>query len=513
MRLSRVFAFLLCLWPLVSAIPASAHPLGNFTINHLAKISASRGDLRVRYILDIAEIPTFQIMHAQSGAWNDAAMRRWANGEIDVVESGLNVTAGGVPLQLHALSAHAVLRPGAGGLPIIRWVGELNAPLASQAPQQIAVLDRVYADRRIGWKDIIAGTQTEPTGELQHYPSALIGTPRHVNAASFTVQPDGAITTISERSDDTPQTGSTSSWISPTALSDMFARPGRTPLYVLLIIFAAFGLGALHAVEPGHGKALLAFTLVGARATSKQALILAASLTFAHTAGVLLLGLVLFFASSFVSESIYPWITLVSGVAIAVIGARSLASYVRARRGLHHEHVHEHAGAHPHSHDHAHYGGEEHGHSHAIGGSTPLNFRSAVLAAMSGGIAPCPAAIVVLLAALRLHQVGFGMLLIVVFSMGLASVLSGLGIGVVHGAAWLAKQSAYTRIAQYGPLFTALVISTIGAWTLATGFSQQGIAAPIPLIAAIALAAIAGYALSIHGHEHTHPHAHPEAAR
>lgn len=512
MRLSRVFAFLLCLWPLAAAVPAAAHPLGNFTINHLAKFSAARDELRVRYILDIAEIPSFQIMHAQSAPWSGTVMQRWANDEVGTVESGLDVTAGGTPLALSVRSAHAMLRPGAGGLPIIRWVGEFTAPLAARNAQRIAVVDRVYADRRIGWKDIIAGTQTEPTNELRHYPSALIGTPRRVNAAAFTVLPGGAIAGISERSDDTPQTGSTSSWISPTALSDMFARPGRTPLSALLIVLAAFDLGALHAVEPGHGKALLAFTLVGARATTKQALILAGSLTVAHTSGVLLLGIVLFFASSFVSESIYPWITLLSGVAIALIGARSLARYVRVRRGLHHEHAHEHEDAHPHAHDHQHGEGEDHGHSHAIPGASPLNFRSAVLAAMSGGIAPCPAAIVVLLAALRLHEIGFGVLLIVIFSMGLAGVLSGLGIGVVHGAAWLSRQSGYNRVAQLGPLITALVISSIGAWTLASGFSQQGVAAPVPLIAAIALAAIAGYALSGHGHEHAHAHSHAEAA-
>lgn len=129
---------------------------------------------------------------------------------------------------------------------------------------------------------------------------------------------------------------------------------------------------------------------------------------------------------------------------------------------------------------------------------------------MSGGVAPCPAAIVVLLAALRLHQLGYGLVLIVIFSMGLACVLSGLGIGVVHGAAWLSRRSAYARVAPFGPLVTAVVISTIGAWTLGTGFVQQGVAAPAPLIAAIALAGIAGYALAQHGHAHDHVHSRPE---
>ena len=507
MRLSRVLAFLLFLLPLASFSPATAHPLGNFTINHLAKVSSDRGTLRVRYILDIAEIPSFQIMHAQSGDWTQAAMQQWAQNEIAVVRSGLRVSIDGAPQTLESHSARASLRPGAGGLPIIRWVGEFTMPVTGGAAHRVSVQDSVYSDRRIGWKDIIVGSQTEPTNELRSYPSALIGTPRRINAATFTVQPDGAVASVRESSDATPAAGTLTSWVSATALSDMFSRPNQTPLFIILTVLAAFGLGALHAIEPGHGKALLAFTLVGARATSKQAMILAVSLTVAHTAGVLLLGIVLFFAAGFVSETIYPWITLISGVAIAVIGARILARYVRMRRGLAHAHVHEHDGAHPHSHDHHHGEGQEHGHSHAIPGSQPLNFRSAIWAALSGGIAPCPAAIVVLLAALRLHQVGYGIFLIVIFSMGLAAVLSGLGIGVVHSAAWLSRRSGYARVAAYGPLITALVISSIGAWTLATGFVQQGVAAPVPLIALIALAAIAGYALAQHGHDHsTHSH-------
>lgn len=497
-------------WLLAGAQPVFAHPLGNFTINHLARIRVTADSLRVRYILDIAEIPSFQIMHAQAGDWNAALMQNWADAEASLVQSGLRISVDRRSLRLNVFSARAMLRPGAGGLPIIRWVGEFRAPLADAAIRRVSVLDAVYSDRRIGWKDIVIGSQIEPTNELRSYPSALIGSPRRVNAANFTVERDGAIAHVQEYADIAPVSGTLTAWISPSALSSMFSRPDRTPLFMLLTILAAFGLGALHAIEPGHGKALLAFTLVGARATAKQALILACSLTVAHTAGVLLLGIVLFFAAGFVSENIYPWITLLSGIVIVVIGARMLARYVRTRRVLVHEHVHEHAGAHPHGHDHSHEAGESHGHSHAIQGSAPLQFRTAVWAAMSGGIAPCPAAIVVLLAALRLHQVGYGLLLIVIFSFGLAAVLSSLGIGVVHGAAWLSRRSGFARVAQFGPLVTAVVISAIGAWTLGSGLVQQGVAAPAPLLAFIALTAIAGYALSQHGHHRPRAHTHTE---
>jgi len=484
-------AFALC------TVPAAAHPLGNFTINHLAKIDVKHTMLRVRYVLDIAEIPTFQIMNARAGQWTSRAMQAWAAGQAQYVNSALHISANGTPVSLHVQRASARLRPGAGGLPILYWVGEFESPLKPHRTYAIAVQDTVYVDRRIGWKDIVVGSQSEPTHELQRYPSALIGTPQRVTAATFTVAPGGAVSSIHQDSDTQPTISSGSSIMRPTLLSDMFARPNQTPALILLTLLAAFGLGALHAIEPGHGKALLAFTLVGARATNKQALTLAGSLTFAHTFGVLLLGLALFAFAGFVSESVYPWITVVSGAAIAFIGARTLSVTLSLSKG-----------------DPAITPGAAHEHAHSVPGSQPLRFSNAVWAAMSGGVAPCPAAIVVLLAALRLHHVGYGMLLIVVFSIGLASVLSGLGLLVVHGAAWISQRSAYARFAAYGPLLTATVISIIGAVTLAQGLTQQGVLAPTSLLAALTLTAILGYALThrTHPHTHTHLHVHPTEA-
>lgn len=494
MRKLRAISVYFTLLLLTVVAPAAAHPLGNFTINHLARVTATDRGLHVHYVLDIAEIPTFQIMHARSdGPWNDAGLQAWATQEAGVVQDGLRVDVSGSRRPLQPIAAQAAFRAGAGGLPILRWTGEFEVPASSLQALDITVTDGVYADRRIGWKDIVTGTEREPTGDLRRYPSALIGTPRRINAMRFTLE-NGVLRDVAKTSDAAPPNGTAASWLSSNVLSDLFVRPDQTPLLVLLTILAALGLGALHALEPGHGKALLAFTLVGVRATTRQAMILAVSLTAAHTAGVLLLGIVLFFAAGFVSETIYPWITLVSGAAIAIIGARSLARYVAILRGASHEHHHDRT--------------HSHAHSHAVQGTQPLNFKSAVVAAMSGGIAPCPAAIVVLLAALRLHHLGYGIVLIVIFSIGLAGVLTAIGIAVVHGAAWLSQRSLYGKVAAYGPLLTALVISSIGAWTLSQGFVQQGVAAPAMLLAALTLAAIAGYAFSNRGHVHASGHVH-----
>ncbi len=470
---------------LLAVAKVAAHPLGNFTINHLAVIRPDAGRLRIHYVLDIAEIPTFQIMHA-TGAWTPMGMRNWESAEALLVANGFSITADGSALALHLERTSASTRAGAGGLPTLYWTGDYTASLPAKA--SVSVRDLVYADRRIGWKDIILPGLSDPTNALRSYPSALIGSPRHNDAATFLSLGSGHVAHVHVTGEAAAVWGVTSI-VRSSALSDLFARGEQTPLLVLLTILAAFGLGALHGLEPGHGKALLAFTLVGARATFKQAAILAAALTFAHTIAVLLLGLLLFFAAGFATESLFTWITLLSGAVVAIIGARSLSAAVR-RIALDREHAHAHTHGHAHEHHHDH----DRGHSHVIAGSAPLHFPSAVAAAMSGGIAPCPAAIVVLLTALHLHRVGYGLFLIVLFSLGLAGILTGLGLAVVNGAAWLQQRSGFARLARVAPFVTSGVISIIGAAMLAQGLIDQGVAVPGLAVITLTLLCIVTFA-------------------
>ncbi len=458
---------------------ANAHPLGNFTINHLAEVQTGRDSIVVRYTVDVAEIPTFQIMHASAGAWQGAPRQRWLNWESSVVASDLHVTVDGVRQTLRVRDARAQLRPGAGGLPTLYWTATLHAAVAPGIEHHVEIADRVYADRRIGWKDIVVAPQSEPTARLTRYPTAALASPRHNDAASFTMTASGVASNV--RIDEDESVESTGAPLASTGLlSDLFSRSDRTAWFVALTVLLAFGLGALHGLEPGHGKALLAFTLVGARATVAQAGILAAALTFAHTIAVLLLGVALFAFADFATERVFAWITLVSGIAVAVVGARALNAAIA-------------------------HASPVHAHSHDLGIASDdrrqLNLWSAIVAAGSGGIAPCPAAIVVLLTALRLHRIGEGLLLIVVFSLGLATVLTALGIAVVKGAAWLSKRKRFDRFARYAPMLTGAVICTLGALMVGQGFVQQGIAVSAPLVAFLTLAAIAGFVL-VPRHQH-----------
>jgi len=476
---------------LLSAVPASAHPLGNFTINHLAKVRTSARAIAIKYVLDIAEIPSFQIMHERGidGSRRDPALARWAQDEIGVVTTGLHVTADGHLLELRPGAARAITRPGAGGLPLLYWTDEFRAALPSAAIGRIEIVDGVYPGR-IGWKDIVVAPDTEPTHELRSYPNALLGSPRDVAGVALRLSRDGRVIARSVTSDQiVPTPAGSASLVRSSALSDMLAKGAANPWIVLLTLAMAIGLGALHALEPGHGKTLLAVSLVGARATSKQALVLAVALTFAHTAGVLALGVLMLAAAQWiVPENVYPWVTFASGAIVAALGANALSRYVKSRRGEAHDHGHDH--------------GHEHRHE-APAGDAPLSFKSVVLVAMTGNIAPCPAALVVLLAALTLHQLAYGLVVVVAFSIGLAAVLTGLGIALVHGAAWASNWRGFDALIRYGPLVTACVISVIGAGMLGQGAAASSLHAPVLIVALLALAAVAGYAFSP-GHVHVH---------
>jgi ABC-type nickel/cobalt efflux system permease component RcnA len=520
----------LCVWLGLSASSLWAHPLGNFTINHLSKLSFSGNRASVHYVLDMAEIPTYQAMRevTPNGTMDAAQLATWAKSQSAQLVPELQLRADGtaVPFVFDATGAHT--KPGAGGLPTMYLTLEAHAilpPAAAGTARRLTYDDETFPGR-LGWHDVVAGSQTEPTRELTSYPSALIGSPRQTTSVAIALGPNGVTgvtATPNASADASISGGPVVSQLRSNQLSDMLARGTSDWAFVALTFLVALVLGALHALEPGHGKTLLAVSLVGARATVKQAAILAGALTIAHTIGVLGLGVAInLFKGYFVPETIYPWITLLSGVAIAIVGARAVQKQILNRQPLAHAHAHDHAATHPHEHVHVHRAdgshadghahGPDHGHAHvhddleharahAIPGNAPLRFGGTVWAAMSGGVAPCPAALVVLLAAVALNQVAYGIFVIVAFSFGLAATLTGLGIAVVRGASWLQGRPQFERFVTYGPLVSAIVISAIGAVMVGQGFAERGITVSPLVVTLMTALAIAGYAFS-------HPFAH-----
>ncbi|HEY7390413.1 MAG TPA: sulfite exporter TauE/SafE family protein [Bryobacteraceae bacterium] len=249
----------------------------------------------------------------------------------------------------------------------------------------------------------------------------------------------------------------------------------------------ALGLGAIHALSPGHGKTIVAAYLVGTRGTPAHAVFLGAMVTFTHTISVFLLGFITLFLSRFVlPEKIYPVLGVISGVSIVWIGAILLRQRLRAARGHaahEHDHVHEHSHvhAHVHTHDHvhahehhhhehehhhhhgpaAHDHGDDHVHSHI---PDDVSLGSLIALGASGGLVPCPSAMVVLLSAIALGRVGLGLILLVAFSLGLAGVLMAIGLVVLYAKHLLpdSKKSAAHPAFRLIPVLSAGVIVCIG---------------------------------------------------
>jgi ABC-type nickel/cobalt efflux system permease component RcnA/hydrogenase/urease accessory protein HupE len=252
-----------------------------------------------------------------------------------------------------------------------------------------------------------------------------------------------------------------------------------SPTIILATLLGAAGWGAAHAFTPGHGKAIVATYLVGSRSTAWHAAYLGLTVTITHTLGIFALGLVAFFAQAYVvPEQLYPWLGTASGLIVCGLGASMFAARVRSlrRQGHSHNHGHEHPHSHPHTHekDHAHGHDHDHGHDHVIGHShghshlppdadgSAVTWQSLLGLGISGGLLPCPAALVLLLTAVSLGRVGLGLVLVLAFSVGLAGVLVGVGLLFVKGGRLLDRVPLGLKTIRVFPALSSLIIVVLG---------------------------------------------------
>jgi nickel/cobalt exporter len=432
-RLSLLLALALLL---VAAPAASGHPLGNFTINHLSTVSIARDGVTVGYTLDQAEIPTFQ-----ERSLTPAAVLARKRAE---VQRGLTLTLDGRRVPLAIAGAGRLSFPaGQGGLRTTRVELRLSARVSD--PRRVELHDGTFPGR-VGWKAIVAhpgaGTAvrssvpaSDTTGGLRHYPKDLLQSPLDQRSASFAVTHGSG----SVSAPDGPNGGAPTGDRSGDGLAGVFSDAASGKGVLVLLLLAAFGWGALHALSPGHGKAMVAAYLVGTRGTAKHAAALGVTVTITHTAGVFALGLVTLALSQYVlPEDLYPWLTLVSGLLVVVVGVGVLRSRVRARRKAHHHHHHHHH----HEHD--------------------LTWKGLLAMGASAGLIPCPSALVVLLGALSQHQVALGLLLIVAFSMGLAATMTAIGLAVVYAGRLAVRLDLNGRVTSALPAVSALAIVAVG---------------------------------------------------
>ncbi|MFN8009672.1 MAG: hypothetical protein U0V70_22080, partial [Terriglobia bacterium] len=244
---------------------------------------------------------------------------------------------------------------------------------------------------------------------------------------------------------------------------------------LLLALVAAFSLGAFHALSPGHGKTVVGAYLVGTRGTARHAILLGGIVTLTHTLGVFILGLVTLYLSKYVlPEKLYPWLGFGSGLGVVVIGfslflQRYRNFYVHSHDG--HSHSHRHAQPHDHTHEHV-QGTDNHSHGplvHSHGGVThshdysEVTMKDLLTLGITGGMVPCPSALVVLLGAISINRVGLGLLLIVAFSLGLALVLMAIGLMMIYARGFLERFSGEGRVWKVLPILSSLVVTGLGA--------------------------------------------------
>ena len=423
--MKRLVVILVALAALLAPVAASAHPLGNFTINRFSRVEVAGHQLYVVYVLDMAEIPTFQAGRIDAQAY----ARRIARGA-ELTLDGEHATL--VPV------ATALAHPrGAAGLRTTRLEVLLQGP-GVDGSASLGYRDTNYGDR-IGWKEIVVGRNARSkSDELRAYPKSLLSSPLDVTSVQGSVAPT---------SDPAPVLTRGSSLEAPDRVADSgFAHlVGREHLgfwVVLASLAAALFWGAAHALSPGHGKSIVTAYLVGRRGTPWHAALLGLIVTATHTVGVFTLGLVTLALSQFVvPDQLYPWLNLASGLLVVSIGVSVFTSRWRHARTHRHGHHHHH----PHDHDHG----------------TP-SFRSLLAVGVSGGLLPCPSALVVLLAAISLHRVAFGLLLIVAFSLGLALSITSVGLVAVLAKRVFARARFDGRALRALPALSAAVILVAG---------------------------------------------------
>lgn len=217
---------------------------------------------------------------------------------------------------------------------------------------------------------------------------------------------------------------------------------GEIPLSLKLwAIVIAFSIGALHALTPGHGKAISAGFLIGERGTILHALHLGLIITVTHTASVFLLGLgALLLTQYIVPDTVIRWLNFLSGLLIFVFGLYLV--YIRANKIIH-GHSHQ---IHIHKHQH-----------------TDLSLKSLLPLGISGGIVPCVDALAILIVAVSLNKILFGIILLLSFSLGLASILIAGGVLVVVAKNKAAKKFQHlSHLEPYLSLSSAVIVTILG---------------------------------------------------
>ena len=485
----------------LAALPsvALAHPLGNFTINHYAGITVGPTEITLDVVIDMAEIPTFQerqrIDADGDGEVSDTELAAAGPAACAVLESSIELAIDGRSTRLMPSSAAMSFPPGLGGLATMRLECAYGAGVELAAGREAAITfaDRSYPDR-IGWREIVAsgdGTQvtakglpaTSPSKRLTAYPEDLLSEPLDIRSATIVAVPEITVRGPAH----SPGAGAAAAAGAAAVpggiageLPDIFRAVDLTPLVLMVSIATALALGAGHALTPGHGKTLMAAYLVGTRGTPLHAVGLGVAVTVSHTLGILVLaGLVVGAQGALPPDVVVRNAPIIAAATIVAIGGWMLTGEVRRRlaatrlRAVDAGHAHVAGQAHRHDHDHAPddaAGLHSHGgirHSHVPSPGSTIGWRGLFAIGLAGGLIPSTGALFILLGSIVAGRPAFGFVLVVVFGLGMALVMTGVGLAMVVARERLDRLpsgSSLGGIAQNAPLVAAVVVLAYGVY-------------------------------------------------
>jgi len=520
---------------------AQAHPLGNFTVNHYNGLELHLDRLDVLSIVDSAEIPTAQELQslAPDGTPSRQQLEEAAQSQCTDLSGAVTASLDGRPLNWTIQGTSLESIPGAAGLPTLRLTCQLRAAADFSVPRTLTFAD-AYRDDRVGWHEITAtgdgvrlldpavGARST-SDELRNYPADLLSSPLDERRVELTTEPGqtaGSNGPVSRGSGD-PFGSFLASM--DRVLEDLVG--GELTLLVgTLAVLLAVLLGCGHALLPGHGKTMIAAYLAARRGRGRDAVIVGATVTATHTAGVLLLGVAISVSSTLAGEQVLRWLGIISGLLVAGIGAYMLSAAVRARQagrvkrsegrqpaqpaalvaaaatagdttlpGHGHDHgPHDHhapAHVHDHAHGHDHAEGHDHGdaHDHGHGGSwwagghthEPTIGRKGLIGmGVAGGLVPSPSALIVLVASIPLGRTVFGVLLVIAYGLGMAVTLTVAGLLLVrlrgrleHRAARAERsgvRSWLRAISAALPALTAALVLLVGIGLALRGLLLAG---------------------------------------
>jgi ABC-type nickel/cobalt efflux system permease component RcnA len=508
--LRLLLAFVLSIAALALVVPVtSAHPLGNFTINHYSGLRVGLTSVLVDHVTDFAEIPTFTERRAMDtdadGEVSGSEAQTYAKAKCTDLASNLSLTVAGARLPL-TVNQLGISFPMGQGNPTMRLVCVYSAALvAALTPgMSISFADQSFAERQ-GWREItLVGDSTTLSGSelgaasasdrLTHYPADLLSVPLGQASAAFVATPGGVALPRFEVADATPvdSTGVDVAPPPPVAASapasvpagttelgsdvtSLFQAADLTPPIIILSLLVAAGLGALHALSPGHGKTVMAAYLVGSQGNARQALGLGLTVTVSHTIGVLALGLLSLSAAVVIpADKLYPILSVASGAIVVVIGTYLLLVRVRAWRNESrgHDHGHEHGDQHP-------EGWHEHdgmGHTH-LPQQRQMGKRGLFALGLSGGMIPSVSALLVLIGSISVGRPAWGIILTVAFGLGMAAVLVGIGFALVYARRLVdhIPRTASLDLGRRVPVLSAVVVLVAGALIAGQGLVGLGL--------------------------------------